>query len=802
VFSNIQNIGVSDVVGANCDPTAGPVDPSCVPIEFGSVSRFVPSPFNDYEATGRVDVKLTSRDNFFGRYVFQQQVNDGINFGLGIDVGDWQTIPARDQQIGLDWVRNFSSSFINQARFSYSRARFFFNEGGIASCNSQNPLGCPAEILMLGSAPQDRVNFGVASGFPQGRTINVYEVQDNASLQKGKHTIKFGGEYQKQRSPNLFLPNNNGVYIFFSFNDLVANNPFQTRLTVGNPNLPFHERDLAFYAQDDWRVKENLTLNLGLRWEWFEQAVNLLHDRSVAQQTGPNPFWDTTLPLSQNTVPHIPQDLNNFSPVVGFAWTPRVWKGLFGEDKTVIRGGFRIGYDPEFYNIFLNVATSAPSVNAGQFVAPLPTSGSFHGTDLLPFLSPSVPTGVNSGLRNHTTVAQNFHNPYSEQWNFGIQRSITPRIVGEVRYVGNHGVGNFQTRNGNPALNALLGANATGTSYANLIPPGLTPCADPTQPGGNSAGYANCNFRRVVERANTAWSKYHSLQSELRIGQWHGVTATTSYTYSHTLDNASEIFSTAAGGNTLSFAQNPFDTNRAERGNSGIDFRHLFGLALVYELPFYKGQQGLLGHVLGGWQLNSTYRYSTGQPYTTIQFHDSGVCDPTSTMSAFYDACRPILSNPGAPLFASGFCTDPTLPDCGISDFVTGAATTMSAVHWILNDDTAAAFFGSPYKGVGRNTLRGQPISTVNLGVFKNVKISERVKLQFQAQAFNLLNTMFLGNPDPVLDDVGAGTPPPFQSVAYNFSGGGNNLEGGGSSNATNDGIGRRRLTFGLKLVF
>src|SRR5262249_23773247 len=160
----------------------------------------------------------------------------------------------------------------------------------------------------------------------------------------------------QQRSPNVFLPNNNGIYFFNSFNDIVANNATQTRLTQGNPNLPFSEYDLAFYVQDDWRIKDNLTLNIGMRWEWNQQAINLLHDRSVAQQNGPNPFWAPNFP---NTVPHVPQDLNNFMPVVGFAWTPRVMKGIFGEDKTVIRGGFRISYDPEFYNMFLNVATSA-----------------------------------------------------------------------------------------------------------------------------------------------------------------------------------------------------------------------------------------------------------------------------------------------------------------------------------------------------------------------------------------------------------------------------------------------------------
>ena len=808
-FSNLQNVGVSNQVGANCDPTAGPVDPSCVPIEFGTITRFVPSPFNDYEGTGRVDVRLTSKDNFFGRYVFQQQINDGVNFGNGVDVGDWQKLPGRDQQIGLDWARNFNNGLVNQVRFSYSRARFFFEEGSVPSCTDQNPLACPPDFVMVGSAPQDRVSFGVAAGFPQGRVINVYQLQDNTSKLVGKHTLKFGGEYDKQRSPNVFLPNNNGLYIFGSFNDLVADNPLQTRITIGDPKLPFQEKDVAGYFQDDWRVKDNLTLNLGVRWEWNQQAINLLHDRTVASQAGSNPIWPSTdpttgaaIPLSQSTVPHVPEDLNNFSPVVGFAWSPRL--GGLPPGKTVIRGGFRLSYDPAFYNIFLNVATSAPTVNAVTLAGPgpgtVPTSG-FHGSDVLALLQPQLPP-ANPGIRNHTTVGPNFHNPYSEQWNLGLQQEITSKVVIEVRYVGNHGVGLFQSFNGNPALNNLIAGG-----FQSQIPSGLTPCTTPGAPGFAS-GYADCNLRRVVERANTAWSKYNSLQSELRIGNWHGLTSTASFTWSHTMDNASEIFSNAAGGSTLSFAQNPFNIDRAERANSGIDFPRVFGLTVLYDLPFAKEQHGFLGHALGGWQVNTTYRYTSGQPYTTIQDHASTLCDPTSTLSSTYDACRPIVSNPAAPLNSVGACTDATAPDCGIVDFVSGAPTSMSAVHWIQNEDIAAQFFGSPFLGTPRNTLRGDAVSTANLAVFKNFKFGERVSLQFQAQAFNVLNHMFRGVPDPVLDDVGLGgtngIPTAFQSTAFNFSGGGNNLEGGGSStaNGTFDGIGRRRLLFGLKLIF
>jgi len=785
-YSNLQNIDVSDGT-------------TTAPIQFGTVVRSVSQPSDDYEGTARVDFKLSSRDNLFGRYVFQQTLADGVDFGNGPAIGDWQKLPGRDQQIGLDWARSINNSLINQVRLSYSRANFFFNEGSFKQCNSSAPLSCPTDIAMIGSAPQDQVSFGVASGFPQGRVINVYQLQDNASKQMGRHTLKFGGELSQQRSPNLFLPNSNALYIFADFNSIVANTPAQTRLTLGNPHLPFKEWDVAVYFQDDWRIKDNLTLNLGVRWEWNQQAINLLHDRSVAQQKGPNPFFDGTQP---NTVPSVPQDLNNFTPIVGFAWTPRMLHSLFGEEKTVIRGGFRLSYDPSFYNMFLNVATSSPSVLAGQFAAPLPASG-FFGSDLNTFLALDVPVGRPAGRFNHTTVANNFHNPYSEQWTLGIQRSFTPKIVGEVRYVGNHGVGNFQTLNGNPPL-SLLAANGFG----NLIPAGLQPCSTPGAPGNNGQGYANCDLRRVVERANTAWSKYHSLQSELRIGQWHGVTATASYTWSHTMDNASEVFSTIAGGNTVSYAQNPFDTNRAERANSGIDFPNLLGIALVYDLPFAKSQQGFAGKLLGGWQINSTYRYSSGQPYTTIQRNQfdlgsGNLCDPSSTMSGTYSACRPIVSNPAAPLATAGVCTDATLSDCGIVDFVTGAPTTASSVHWILNETQAATFYGTPYKGTSRNSLRGQTIGSANLGVFKDTKLGERLTLQFQAQAFNVLNRQFRGVPDPVLDDIVPTTYPNGQVYA-SFQNNLNNGNGGGSSSANfvYDGIGRRRLLFGLKVIF
>jgi len=798
-FTNIQNVLVTNQI----DPTTGFAFPcitqgvnGCTPVEFGSLTRFVPGPFNDYEATGRLDFKLSEKDNFFGRYVYQKTDSGGVNFGNGIQVGDWQTVPGLSQQIGLDWVRNFSNAFVNQVRFSYSRASSFFDEQSFSGCNSSNPTNCPADMVLIGSAPQDSVSFGVSAGFPQGRIINVYQLQDNASMLKGQHSLKFGGEIDQQRSPNVFLPGNNGIFLFTSYSDMIANNPFGTQIALGSPTLPFSEWDLGFYVQDDWRIKSNLTLNLGMRWDWYQQAINLLHDQSVKQQTGSNPLWSTSLPLSQTTVPSVPQSLKNFAPVIGFAWTPHILPGLLGTEKTVIRGGFRIAYDPAFYNMFLNVATAAPKVNfatLGPIVGGAPTgvpANGLFGTQVIPFLTP-LAAGGNPGFANQVQVPQNFRNPYTEQWNLGIQHSFTPRIVAEVRYVGNHAVGQFQELNGNPALQPLISAG-----FQNLIPAGLTPCSDPTAPG-SSAGYANCNFTNVIQYANTASSSYSGLQSELRIANWRGLTATASYTYSKTIDNASEVFSTVGGGNTLAYAQNPFNSGEAERANSGIDFPHVVGVAVVYDLPFYKAQHGLVGHLLGGWQVNTTYRYTSGQPYTTIQRYVNGsLCDPTGNFGGTYDACRPIVSNAGAPLDTVGqyTCTGLTASTCSLSDFVTGLPTTTTAVHWIQNTPAAAIVYGTPFAGTNRNTLRGQDISTANLAFFKNIRITERLTAQFQAQAYNVFNTQFRGVPDPILDNVTRGS---FQNTNFNSNGGltfaGNNVT---------DGIGRRRLLFGMKLIF
>jgi len=783
------------------------------PIEFAAVERNVPSLFNDREFTGRVDIQLTNRDRVGARYIFQQNIQTGATGRFA--AGAWVDIPARDQQIALDWVRTFSNGIVNQARYSFSRAGFGFEGGSFPNCTRANIFACPTSIALQGG-----VTFGIQNNLPQGRTINNTQVQDNASFTRGRHTFKFGGEFYKQRSPNTFLPSINGSYTFSSagsgvggscrtqfptlpaytgnicsFSRFLADNILNMALTDGPPKFNFKEYDLAAYFGDDWRMRDNLTVNLGLRWEFSSQAINLLHDLSVATQAGSNPFWDTTLPASVTTLPAIPNHYKYFGPSIGFAWKPKVL-GMTGE-KTVIRGGFRITYDPAYYNMFLNMATAAPVVNAGSLTAVtctapcLPTSG-FLGSDVRTAHLSDIPTGVDPGTRNQTRVSADFHEPYTMGWSLGVQQEVNSRLVAEVRYVGNRVNGNFQTINGNPVL-ADLAAN----SFSSFIPAGATPCATAGTPGFAS-GRADCSFTNLRVRDNAAWSTYHGLQSQLRIRNWRGLNGAFSFTWSKTLDNSSEIFSTGSGGNTIAGAQNPYDNSAGEKALSGLDFPKVASIYLVYDLPFYKSQQGLLGHLLGGFQVNTTWRYSSGQLWTPVTVPGANSSCQTSFDANFFglSTCRMFNGNLSAAVDTVGQCTDSALADCGLVDFYTGNPVTQSAVRWIYNDDTAAAFFGTPYGNASRNPgYRGDAVNTVNFSAFKTTKLTEKISMRLEAQVYNLLNHRFLGVPDPVVDDGNLANGGTFGN---NYS----NSSGGDYTNVTAGGLGRRRLILGAKFTF
>lgn len=795
---------------ANPHATGAPVNrtltdgTTSVVVPFTQIARNFPSSSLDTEYFGRLDFQLTSKDRFDGRYIYQKNptIPDNPTAAGG-------TVNVRDvtHSIGAEWIHTFSPRWVNQLKYSFQQSTLAFDGGDFATCTISSFAVCPSSVS-LGAKSS---SLGLASNLPQGRIVKTGQVQENATLNLGKHSITFGGEFDYQNSPNVFLPSSSGVLVFTGGYNAFLQGIGQVNLTVGNPLIPFKEKDVAAYFQDDWKISPEFTANIGMRWEFFQQALNLLHTISLAQQTGPNPFWSTALPLSKTTFPNIPEVYSNFEPRIGFAYSPNYDKNL------VVRGGFALNVDPGFYNINLNSASSAPVVNAGSVICTgtanattpaqcLPTGGANFTTANTSF-DKFVPTGGDPGLRNQSFVSSNFHQPLAITYTLGVQHQVTRFAVAELRYSGNHTSGLFQSLNTNPNLSAVA------TDFPNVVPPSsICTAANSQLAGGKDIGHLTCGDTNVRTRANTAFSNYNSAQASLTTRNYHGITSTFAYTFSKTIDNSSEIFSTLGGGNTSAFAQNPLDTNVGERAVSGISFPSVASISFVYAIPTIGSANSLVGKLINGWQMNTIWTYNSGQPYTvfdntTNSSNFTNPSDPKTSTSyediAFAntfngaDTERPLLSNPKAPVGTVGIYTTTTTGGVtsapALVDYVTGAPTTPSQVHWISNNKYAALAAGTPYPGAGRNLLRGNTTNNADTSVFKNTKLTERLTLRLEVDAFNILNRSYYGTPDNFIGDAGSS----FGNFSLNSA-----FTPATAGGVAGPGTGVRNLVFGGKFLF
>jgi hypothetical protein len=604
----------------------------------------------------------------------------------------------------------------------------------------------------------------------------------------GKHAFKAGVNWTRQQSPSIFLPFVNGAYVFNSFSDLVNNNPLVDVIEQGNPELGLKEYDTFFYVGDDWKISPNLTLNLGVTYSYYGSPYNQLHDLGVAQQTGPNPFWDTTLPLSITTPPTVAAFKKGIGPSIGFAYNPQ-WGGfLTGNGKTTIRGGYRLSYDPSYYNIISNNYGSAPSTNEavlpGTLIGGDPAtqmgavpSGPNTRAALVPLISSLGPLDPRD--LGESFVSPNFRPDQVSSWSLGIEREITRNSAVEVRYAGNHASQLFQSQNGNPFIGDLA------AQFPNLIPAGVTPCPASQAFDGNAIGRVNCNEGVVLLRNNSGFSNYQALQTEFRANNlFKQLTLRAGYTFSKTLDNVSEIFSTGGAGTTTSLAQNPLNTSGAEYSFSGLDIPHTFTLSVVEELPIFKEQHGFVGHVLGGWSLSGSYVWESGQPFTPVNaflanpipnggtangdFFDSGFLNQFGSPTA-----RPFLGSSSAPvdsvgIFAGDACNEfgagcllaPTqlisLNAINTGD-TAGTPVTNNQVRYIANTGIAETVFGTPFGNTPRNIGRDAPLNFLNAAVTKRVKFNERASFEFRFTALNALNHANFATVDPNLESAGTG---------------------------------------------
>jgi hypothetical protein len=526
----------------------------------------------------------------------------------------------------------------------------------------------------------------------------------------------------------------------------------------------------------------------------------------VSQQTGSNPFWSTALPLSATTFPHIDPSYRNVEPRIGLAYTPGFAPNM------VLHAGFAINVDPAFYNIFLNAAQSAPLVDSGSFTCDGVTvkcmpGGGFTFATVQPADDQFIPTGGDPRVNPLTLVPTNFRNPMAETYTLGIQYQLFPAAVMEVRYVGNHTFDQFQSLNSNPDI---LDVQTSFPGYG----AGITPCTNTAAPGHTRP---NCNYGLIDTVANTAFSIYSGLQTSLTVHNFHHWSGTASYTYSRAVDNVSEIFSTAGGGTTNAFAQNPLNSNTDERSVSGNSYPNVWGIQAVYTEPWFEHKPGILSRILGGYFFNAFYQYNGGQPFNPFQAVGSSnpfLPNPNDAMAttSFCDSnfdlqfdfggavnqCRPILANKFAPISSVGI----NVGGGNYMNYATGAlGQQRSAFHWLWNNRYEAVALNNPFPGVGRNTLRGDSFNNLDLTVGKNVKLTKRVNMLLQVAAFNAFNRAYYGTPDPNVEDTlfpAEGLFPSFLRSTYENGSAGSSAGGG----AFFQGSGNRNIQLTGKITF
>jgi len=721
----------------------------------------------------RLDWNVSQKDQAYARYSYNHQIIthglplgeilDGSGFGGERDVNLAQNFMLSETHI-------FTSTLTNEFRFGYNwiKSQYFQpNANNNTLAASLGLGGVPNLGPGLGGLPLGYFDGTLGmnqwgSVGTQNEAQNVYQILDNVTKTLGNHALKMGVSFQAIRVFDRYAPAPLGQYFF---NGQFTSNPNAGQVT-GSGIADFmagqmHQADIATsppindaqwynaaYFQDDWKVTPTLTLNLGLRYDFYQpykenagNQANFISTGGLGLGTGTGIYQlpsrsrnqDLGAPfLSVLAKDHValqyvdnPRLANgqkiNFAPRIGFAFQPT--------QKTVIRGGYGLFYGGLQSQGNTNLGTNFPWSNSVNLYAPSCTSGSCQsldseGINLANGLVAKTSIGLQNFVANPTLngIDPNVKTPYTQNYNLSIQYAVTNNMAATVSYVGN--------------VSRHLSLGYTPNTVPGLFAPGTN--TTQFQPFPDLGGITIIHYGGI--------SNYNSLQAKLEQRTSHGLGFLATYTLSHSLDDTSDAggLSTAIGYRNMALI--PYTD---EYTNSPYDIRHRVTVNMNYQLPFGRGQAYLNksrweDEIVGGWSSTLTFTGQTGIPFTVSP----------SIPTASGGSARAILK--GDP-FAPGGSPDPTNPNltscptqtrtkanwynpCAFANPLPGNLITGTNV--VTDRQTAIAYLG------GRsNVIYGPGYYAANMSLFKNFTTFREQYLQFRADAFNLLNHPTLGNP-------------------------------------------------------
>jgi hypothetical protein len=704
----------------------------------------------------RVDYNMGARDALFGRFSYEEQPSFMPSpFDNALDGGAFQDGYQNNsyRSVAISETHTFSNSTINEFRVGYNRInshRFQLNYDN----NVAAELGFPGVPFSPnnGGLPNMTIDDGTAtigsSGFlPSIEKQNAFVIAENLTKVHGRHSMMFGTELRFIEF-TIFQPAaSRGTLDFASdFTDnpgapTTGGEAFATFLlgipdagTITNMHdVDYTRQNYAFFAQDDIRVSPKLTLNLGLRYELFttvkarfnEEANFDFATDSLIVPKGQNaqltPTLASIIPISRTgSAGLISPDLTNFAPRVGVAYqiTP----------KLVLRAGYGIFYGGEESGPFSNPSPgfNPPFFVTQQFAPPcfLPAANPNGPNCSIPnlnVLSQGFPANalVDPNTPTLFSESQNLPTPYVQQWHLGFQYQLPSQIMLEISYAGSHGSDLYGMYNGNQAQPNEEFCTTNGNTPENC----------PTAP---RRPFPAVDASIDTLRAND-FSNYNALQVHLEKRLSNGLQFGVSYTYSHSLDDAS---SASLGSlNNGDFRDQFFPW--LEYGNSDFDVRHRFVVNYAYELPFGRGKRfggnasGVLNQFIGNWQVAGITTAQTGNWFTiTDAVTNVSTADGGGTVG-YYEVRPNVVGNPNG---------KPCLP---------GTLFNTCA----FADNTTFFTFGN----AGRNIVRGPGLQNWDFSVFKLFPIREQMHLEFRAEFFNIWNHV-----NPLFGPPGAISEEPF----------------------------------------
>jgi len=743
---------------------------------------------------GKVDHNFNPNNLLTGRYYFgdSDQSFPFAQLAGGLLPGFNTTTPTRVQLVSLSYVKVVNANQVNEARLGWNR----FVEGFFPEDHNFNPSSIGLDTGVTSPFDFGLPKITVASGgfsvigatnsIPRSRVDSNWHFIDNYSWKSGRHDIKFGYEF---RRTTIQLIQDNTYRGRLSFPDLstfLEGDPNGGKITQGNSKRHSFENNHGLYIQDSFRWTPRLTLNYGMRWDYFGvvgEKNNLFYQF--------DPTSGSVVPTGQL----YDKDLNNFAPRIGFAYD------VTGKGRTVVRGGWGLFYDAFAQDIFLGHAPYNCAFCPGAAYTGFgPGAISSAGANAGPLSSTTPVFSGFSGLGDFFGTAKNIRTPYTQNFNLNLQQQFGKAFV-QVGYVGARGTKLFRFRDLNQPSQAQITAFDTSTAPGGqcfgFVAPNC-PIAGFDGPDGVHFNVARPfgNYFYVNQEESSASSTYHALQTSLNVNNWHGLTSAVNFVWSHSIDNASdsEDFIPNAAQPNNSLAPN------LERGNSNFDIRRRFTWNFGYELPKMSGSMAKLKN---GWGLDGVLNLQDGQPFQ-LNYNFEGDYSGSGEGFDRPDVVGPIRYGkaPFNFLDLTSFqvpCTfgnttaltipdppNPPLPTTGDSNCLAGTR-----------------HFGN----LGRNALRGPAFKEVNLSLFKNTLLTERITLQFRAEFFNVFNHPNFANPnlpnfitDPASAGIGTIASPtpgrglgPLALTATGDVGIGNPFLGGG---------GPRGTQFAVKIIF